>query len=192
MRQAAIVAALWLLSGVLLWMRAMRVYGRGRWFNFAKWSGPCCPSGFVCQHPPPPAVRLALHVAFAPVILAAVLWYNIAWNALKKIGAAAERFAEWYAEFAKREREIEHKVGLERERQKHELDAAKREALVGVREENLKADRDRFEAQMKFQEERFTKEVGYLKDTLAEVLKRLPSAEFTANLSGVATKRSRR
>src|SRR5271169_867147 len=47
-------------------------------------------------------------------------------------------------EFAKREREIEHKVGLERKRQEFEITQAKREALVGVREENLAAEKKRF------------------------------------------------
>lgn len=86
-------------------------------------------------------------------------------------------------EFEREEREIEHKIGLERKRQEFEIDAAKREALVSVREENLDADRKRFEDQMKFQEERFTKEVGYLKEMLTEIVQRLPSAEFTADLS---------
>ena len=76
-------------------------------------------------------------------------------------------------EFAKREREIEHKVGLERKRQEFEVEAAKRETTVTVREENLKADRDRFENEMKFQRERFTEEVGYLKGMLEQVLTKL-------------------
>lgn len=83
----------------------------------------------------------------------------------------------------RREREIEHKIGLERKRQEFELTSGKRDAVLQVREENLTADRKRFEEQMKFQEERFTKEVGYLKEMLAEIVKRLPSAEFTARLS---------
>lgn len=82
-------------------------------------------------------------------------------------------------EFAKREREIEHKVGLERKRQEFEIKQAKREALVGVREENLKADQERFSEQLKFHEDRFSKEVGYLKEMLGEMLKRLPSAEIS-------------
>lgn len=86
-------------------------------------------------------------------------------------------------EFAKREREIEHKVGLERERQKVELENAKRDATLSVREENLKADRKRFEEQMKFHEDRFTEEVKYLKEMLGEIVQRLPSAEFTADLT---------
>ncbi len=80
--------------------------------------------------------------------------------------------------FAKKEREIEHKVGLERTRQKFESEQSKREATVTVREENLTADRNRFEEQMKFQQERFTEEVTYLKEMVGQVLKRLPSAEI--------------
>lgn len=90
-------------------------------------------------------------------------------------------------EFAKKEREIEHKVGLERKRQEFEIQQAKREAIVGVKEENLKADQARFAEQLKFHEDRFTKEVGYLKDMLGEMLKRLPSAEIT-----IEEKRTRR
>ncbi len=80
--------------------------------------------------------------------------------------------------WAKKEREIEHKVGLERERQKCEIGQAKREAVVTVREENLTADRTRFEDQMKFQQDRFTEEVKYLKDMVGQVLKRLPDASI--------------
>lgn len=76
---------------------------------------------------------------------------------------------------AKQERELRHMVGLERERQKFEVDAAKREAMLEVREENLDADKKRFEEQMKFHEKRFTEEVGYLKGMLTQVLDRLPS-----------------
>lgn len=87
-------------------------------------------------------------------------------------------------ETARREREVEHKVGLERKRQAFEVEQAKRETTVTVREENLKADRTRFEEQLKFHETRFTAEVGYLKDMLADVMKRLPSAEIVAQIGG--------
>lgn len=76
-------------------------------------------------------------------------------------------------EFQRREREVEHKVGLERKRQEFEVSSAKREATLSVREENLKADRARFEEQMKFHDKRFTEEVGYLKGMLEQVLGRL-------------------
>jgi len=75
-------------------------------------------------------------------------------------------------EFARREREVEHKVGLERKRQEFELSAAKREAIVAVREENLAADRARFETLMAQQEERSNE----LRSLLADVMQRLPSA----------------
>lgn len=81
-------------------------------------------------------------------------------------------------EFAKKEREIEHKVGLERKRQEFEIEQAKRETTVAVREENLKADKDRFAEQLKFHEDRFATEVGYLKDMMGQLMERLPTAEI--------------
>ena len=87
-------------------------------------------------------------------------------------------------EFDKREREIEHKVGLEKKRQEFEIQQAKREATVSIKEENLKADKERFEEQMTFHEERFKEEVGYLKKMVGQVLERLPSAEIYASLGG--------
>lgn len=92
-------------------------------------------------------------------------------------------------ERARKDREIEHKIGLERKRQEFELESGKKDAILKVREENLAADRKRFEEQMKFHDERFTAEVGYLKDMLGEIVKRLPSAEFTADLSPRGGKR---
>lgn len=62
---------------------------------------------------------------------------------------------------ARERRDIEHKVGLERSRQEQELDLAGREATIKVREENLTADRERFEQQMAFTTTRFENEVGY-------------------------------
>lgn len=85
-------------------------------------------------------------------------------------------------EFATREREIEHKVGLERKRQEFELGAAKREATLAVREENLAADRKRFEDQMSFHEKRFTEEVQYLKEMMGQVMERLPNVNVEATL----------
>ena len=75
---------------------------------------------------------------------------------------------EW--DYEKKETEIEHKVGLERKRQEFEIEQAKREAIVSVREENLSADKDRFEKQMAFIQKRFEEEVGYLKDIVGKVL----------------------
>lgn len=75
-----------------------------------------------------------------------------------------------------REREIEHMLGLERKRTEFEVTSAKREAVLTVREENLKADRERFESQMSFHEKRFTEEVGYLKEMIGTLAERLPTS----------------
>lgn len=91
-------------------------------------------------------------------------------------------------DFARREREIQHKIGLERERQKFETESAKREASLTIREENLDADRKRFEGQMEFHQERFTKEVGYLKEIIGQLAERLPTTELTGT---VGAKRGR-
>lgn len=81
-------------------------------------------------------------------------------------------------EFAKKEREIEHKVGLERKRQEFEIEQAKRETAVQVREENLSADRKRFEEQLEFHQQRFETEVKYLHEMAEKLMERLPSAEI--------------
>jgi hypothetical protein len=81
-------------------------------------------------------------------------------------------------EFAKKEREIEHKVGLERKRQEFEIEQAKRETSVTVREENLSADRKRFEEQLEFHQQRFESEVKYLHEMAEKLMERLPSAEI--------------
>lgn len=86
-------------------------------------------------------------------------------------------------EFNRRERELEHKVGLEKTRQEFELAAGKREAVLAVREENLESDKKRFADQMAFHEKRFTEEVTYLKEMVGQVLERLPNIEVTAGAS---------
>lgn len=72
-------------------------------------------------------------------------------------------------------RELRHMIGLEKKRQEFEVEQAKRETTVGVREENLAADKARFTEQMQFHEDRFKAEVGYLKDMIGQVLDRLPT-----------------
>ena len=105
-------------------------------------------------------------------------------DALKKKVADLEiQQSKKEEEFARREREVEHMVGLERKRQEFELASGKREATLSVREENLAADRKRFEEQMAFHEKRFTEEVSYLKQIIGDIAERLPTANFTGNLS---------
>lgn len=87
-------------------------------------------------------------------------------------------------DWARREREVEHKVGLERKRQEFEIEQAKRETSTTVREENLKADKERFKSEMEFQRKHLEGEIGALRELVGEMLKRLPSAEIYANLTG--------
>lgn len=83
------------------------------------------------------------------------------------------------------DREIEHKIGLERKRQEFEISAGKREAVLQVQQENLNKDKQRFEEQMKFNTERLTEETKYLKDLMTQILKRLPDISLDVKRKGV-------
>lgn len=78
-------------------------------------------------------------------------------------------------EFDKEERELRHMIGLEKKRQEFEIEQAKRETTVLVREENLAEDKKRFTEQLEFNTKRFETMEKYLKDTLSDVLDRLPN-----------------
>lgn len=78
-------------------------------------------------------------------------------------------------EWDKGDRELRHMIGLEKKRQEFEIEQAKKETMVTVREENLAADKTRFSEEMKFQRERFEKEVSYLKEMMGDILERLPN-----------------
>lgn len=85
--------------------------------------------------------------------------------------------------YQRQEREVEHKIGLERKRQEFEVEQAKRETTVLVREENLSADKERFKAEMEFQREHLEGEIESLRSLVGQMLKRLPSAEIYAKVS---------
>jgi hypothetical protein len=87
-------------------------------------------------------------------------------------------------EFDRRDRELTHMIGLEKKRQEVETKQAVTAAGLSVREENLKADKDRFDKEMKFREERFTEEVGYLKGMVAQILERLPTVNVDRQIKG--------
>ena len=91
---------------------------------------------------------------------------------------------------AREKREVTHMVGLERKRQEFEaeqalkgIETAREEAILEVREENLKAERVAFEKSMDFQQKRFEKEVGYLKDLMGQILERLPTVTVDRQIS---------
>jgi chromosome segregation ATPase len=75
---------------------------------------------------------------------------------------------------AREKREVEHMVGLHRKKVEQEIQMAKRETQVTLREETLKADRERFEAQMTFMQTRMETELERLNALTSEILGRLP------------------
>jgi len=88
----------------------------------------------------------------------------------------------------RKDREIEHKIGLERKRQEFEVEQARREVMVEVKEKNLKKDKERFEEQMTFHKEAMAEEVKGLRDLVQKLITALPSAEIIANINGDSKK----
>lgn len=87
-------------------------------------------------------------------------------------------------------RETEHKVGLLKTKQDHDVAHARRTAVLEVRESNLEADRHRFEAEMKFQRDHFDQRAAEQDKILKAILERLPAIDVS--LTGGATPRSSR
>jgi len=91
---------------------------------------------------------------------------------------------------ARKIRETEHRVGLLKTKQDHDVENARRETRLEVREENLKADKERFRAEMDFQREHLQREVSRVEDILSKVLERLPTIDV--ELSGQAASRAKK
>jgi chromosome segregation ATPase len=85
---------------------------------------------------------------------------------------------------ARERREVEHQVGLQRKRQDFEVEAAKRDTELTVREENLHAERERFDRDMDFQRKELQSQIGYLKDLMERLFERLPSISLEGALVG--------
>lgn len=85
-------------------------------------------------------------------------------------------------------RETEHKTGLLRQKTGQDIDNAKRETELKVREENLKADKQRFAGEMEFQRKHLQGEVDRIDGVLKAILERLPVIDVA--LSGSAAPRS--
>lgn len=95
-------------------------------------------------------------------------------NVTKKLERAKIEQDRKDEEFARKEREIDHKIGLERQRMAQEKEAVTTQAKLEVREENLVAEKDRFTQEMKFMRERMDKEVDQLKDMTANLMNLIP------------------
>lgn len=77
-------------------------------------------------------------------------------------------------EFARREREIEHKLGLHKLQVIQESANAKREAILEVKESNMKLDKERFETQMKFVTDSFNKRADEQNKLMENLISMLP------------------
>jgi multidrug efflux pump subunit AcrA (membrane-fusion protein) len=88
-------------------------------------------------------------------------------------------------------RETEHKVGLLKTKQDHDVEHATRMAKLGVREANLTADRERFQAEMDFQREHLQREVDRVESILGKVLERLPNIDAALKV-GIGTSNGHR
>ena len=86
-------------------------------------------------------------------------------------------------EFDRRERDLTHMIGLEKKRQEVELKQASTDAKLAVREENLKAERETFEKQMKFRTDQFDTQIKYLQNLMEQVLGRVPTVTVDRNIT---------
>jgi methyltransferase-like protein len=89
-------------------------------------------------------------------------------------------------------RETEHKTGLLKTKQEHDVEHARRLAVLEVREAGLKADKERFEAEMKFQREHFDQRADKQDEILKAILERLPAIDVALNGSAAPRPVSRR
>lgn len=80
---------------------------------------------------------------------------------------------------ARKIRETEHKTGLLRTKQEHDVEHARRMAQLEVREQNLDADRKRFEAEMAFQREHMQREVDRFDGIAKALMERLPTIDVS-------------
>ena len=82
----------------------------------------------------------------------------------------------------RKEREVEHKIGLLKRSQEFELERAKSETTLEVREKNLDADEKRFEEHMEFYKGHMELQSIYLKDVIEMLSSRLPTAEIIGRI----------
>jgi chromosome segregation ATPase len=83
----------------------------------------------------------------------------------------------------RREREVLHKVGLERKRSETETELAKREAKLEIQTANLDAERKQFQEQLDFFKEHTQRVEKMQAEMIEQVLKRIPDLTATLELS---------
>ncbi len=85
-------------------------------------------------------------------------------------------------DFDRKEREIEHSLGLHKAQVEWEVEEASARAKLDVEQENLELERAAFTKQMEFMQGRFEEEVKYQRELLEKMMKRLPTAEILAKI----------
>lgn len=80
--------------------------------------------------------------------------------------------------FNRKEREIEHKLGLERQRQEQELRLSIREAELRVQETNLKNERELFKKQIDATEKRFSEQLNDQNKLISNLIQALPNMQI--------------
>ena len=84
--------------------------------------------------------------------------------------------------FDRKEREIEHSLGLHKAQVEWEVEEASSRARLEVEQANLQTERDAFKKEMEFMQGRFEEEVKYQRGLLEKMMKRLPTAEILAKI----------
>lgn len=76
--------------------------------------------------------------------------------------------------FARREREVTHKLGLERMRQEQDAVNSKKEMELNIREKNISAEEERFKKQMEFEREQLQNQINNLSILVQKVFDKIP------------------
>ncbi len=74
--------------------------------------------------------------------------------------------------------DIEHKIGLAREKSEQDAANAVKEARLAVKEENLEAATDRLKEQGKFMQDRMESELASQRTLVEQILGRLPDVQY--------------
>lgn len=97
----------------------------------------------------------------------------------KKLEQANERLMrenrELKEDHDRQMREIDHKVGLRKQQADFEAEKAKEEAIMAVKQENMKHKEDRFEEEMNFMRSRMEDEVASMRHMYDMLMERMPT-----------------
>jgi hypothetical protein len=93
----------------------------------------------------------------------------------KAISGMEIEIAQREEEYARKEREIEHKIGLEKKRAEFEREEAEKNARLAVREENLEAEKTRTKEQLDFITKRMEQELDSNRAMMEKVMQFIPT-----------------